>query len=182
MSPLAPLLPELVLRDYFRAKDENRPQLLDRVFTADAVLEIRNDAATIAFPALTSGRDAIADVLVRAFGQTYENVYTFCLQRPQGALASFSCDWVVSMSEKASRRVRVGCGRYDWSFDAAATGLARGLVISIAVMQVLPPESAAPIFAAVQGLSYPWSSREEVRSALAAELEIAAFLQTPGAR
>lgn len=74
MSTPASLPPDVVLRNHFRAKDENRPHLLDDVFTVDAVLEIRNATSTIAFPAVTSGRDAIADVLVRSFGQTDEDV------------------------------------------------------------------------------------------------------------
>ena len=31
-----------VLRDYFRAKDSNRPHILEYVFTDDAKLEIHN--------------------------------------------------------------------------------------------------------------------------------------------
>ena len=53
-----------VLRAYFHAKDENRAHLLERVFTENALLEVRNRTSTIAFPNITSGREAIADVLV----------------------------------------------------------------------------------------------------------------------
>src|SRR5262249_16623614 len=121
MSELAPPTPESVVRDYIRAKDENRPHVLDRVFAPDAVVEIRNPSAAIAFPAPTSGRAAIADVLVRSFGQTHENVYPFCLQRPAGRAGSFDCDWIVAMTERSgSRSVRVGRGRYAWRFDPDA--------------------------------------------------------------
>ena len=54
------LPPETVLRGYFHAKDENRPHLLEDVFTSNAELFIRNQSANISFPATTQGRSAIA--------------------------------------------------------------------------------------------------------------------------
>ena len=63
--------PESVLRTYLHAKDENRPHLLDTVFAEAAKLEVRNKSSTIAFPAVTVGREAIADALVRGFGQVH---------------------------------------------------------------------------------------------------------------
>jgi hypothetical protein len=160
-----PLPPDVVLRGYLHAKDENRPHLLDRVFSEGAVLEILNRTSTIAFPAAASGREAIADVLVRAFGQTYENVYSFYLQRPSGQPSAFACEWVVAMTEKGSRNLRIGCGRYDWEFGSTPPHLADRLVITIADMQILPASVAAEAFAAIAALSYPWSSPEEVRAA-----------------
>jgi hypothetical protein len=165
MSTTASLPPDVVLRGYFHAKDENRPHLLERVFTEDALLEMRNRTSTIAFPAVTSGREAIADVLVRDFGGTYETVYSFYLQRPSGHPSTFECEWVVAMTEKASRSLRIGCGSYEWEFDSTPPRLARRLVITIAEMQVLPASVTRDAFAALTALSYPWSSPAEVRAA-----------------
>ncbi|MEZ5739743.1 MAG: nuclear transport factor 2 family protein [Burkholderiaceae bacterium] len=50
----------VLLRDYFHAKDENRPHLLAQVFTESARLTIANRSANIAFPAQITGREAIA--------------------------------------------------------------------------------------------------------------------------
>jgi hypothetical protein len=165
MSITASTPTEVVLRDYLHAKDENRPHLLERVFTGDAVLEILNRTSTITFPAVTSGREAIADVLVRDFGQTYENVYSFYLQRPSGHASSFECEWIVAMTEKASRNLRIGCGRYAWEFESTAPNRARRLVITIAEMQVLPASVAREALTALSALGYPWSSPDEVRAA-----------------
>ena len=74
--------PEAVLRGYFHAKDENRPHLLEDVFASNAELVIHNQSANIAFPAFTQGRSAIAEVLVRSFTLSNENVYSFYLSRP----------------------------------------------------------------------------------------------------
>jgi hypothetical protein len=154
--------PETVLRGYFRAKDENRPHVLARVFDLDADLVVVSHASTIAFPARTVGREAIAEVLVRNFSQAYENVYSFYLQRPPLATEEFSCSWLVAMSEKQSKCARVGCGTYDWSFSKVAPHLATHLTITIHVMQVLPPTELFAVLAWVQELTYPWSSAQEV--------------------
>jgi hypothetical protein len=178
MSTVPVLRPDVVLRNYFHAKDENRPHILDNVFTQDAVLEIQNDSTVIAFPAQTVGRAAIGDVLVRSFCQTYENVYSFYLSRPAGELSFFECEWLVCMTEKSSRTVRVGCGLYRWDFAPRAPRLAQRLTIRIATMRVLPPSETQEVFARVLCLSYPWSSRAEAASAIAGHAELTAVLQT----
>ena len=158
------MTPERVLRDYFHAKDENRPHLLSNVFAHDAHLEINNRSAEIQFPSMTRGIEAIADVLVRRFNQTYENIYSFYMSRPGENDTEFSCDWLVSMSEKESQSIRVGCGRYDWTFLAAPMRLATRLVIAIDQMLVLPPEAAMEVRDWLLRLSYPWASAAIVKS------------------
>jgi hypothetical protein len=173
---------EAVLRDYFHAKDENRPHLLERVFDPNAELVVVNHCEAISFPARTVGREGIADVLVRSFGQTYENVYSFYLSRPSADTAAFTCGWLVAMSEKQSKSVRVGCGRYDWSFAQAAPQLAKHLTITIRAMAVLPPAELAAVLAWVQALTYPWCTVEEVaRRAPSIELlaPVLQYLATP---
>jgi hypothetical protein len=150
--------PERLLRTYFHAKDENRPHLMSQVFSEAATLEMVVKTGTIAFPPVSHGRAAITDVLSRCFAQTYENVYSFYLQRPSGAASSFACDWLVGMSEKADGAVLVGCGRYEWNFQQQAPFLVDRLVITIDVMQVLPPPDLECIMAWLTALPYPWCS------------------------
>jgi hypothetical protein len=158
MSLSSLLMPEVVLRDYFHAKDENRPHLLGRVFTSDASLHINNSSSNITFPTVTQGRNAIADTLVTQFNKTYENIYSFYLARPPEAADSFSCAWLVGMTEKDTKDTRVGCGTYDWTFSAESPRLASALVISIHAMVVLPPSTASVVFPWLQRAGYPWSS------------------------
>jgi hypothetical protein len=171
------LPPEAILRNYFHAKDENRAHFIDHVFTPDASLRIDNRSGDIAFPAVTQGRDAIADVLVRQFNRTYENIYSFYLARPPAIARSFSCAWLVGMTEKDGRRVRVGCGTYDWTFSAELPGLASRLVIGIHAMLILPPERIASVFPWLLGLSYPWSSPAQVSGSAPSLPELAPVLQ-----
>lgn len=151
---------EAILRTYVHAKDENRPHLLAGVFAPDATLEVRNKSSAIAFPAITLGREAIADVLVCSFAKSYENVYTFYMARPYAEAADIACDWLVCMTEKDGGSVRVGCGRYDWTLRADPPGLAARLVISIEAMQVLAPDQIESVFAWVRSMHYPWASAD----------------------
>ena len=120
-----------------------------------------NKTTNISFPAVTHGREEIANVLVRSFNRTYENIYSFYMARPPVETTEFSCDWLVAMSEKDSRSVRVGCGRYEWALQASAPYLASQLHVSIEAMQLLSPAKFEAVFAWVRLLNYPWSSAAE---------------------
>jgi len=145
---------------YLRAKDGNRPHLLAHAFAEHAVLTMDVRTGTIAFPPVSRGRDAIADVLVRRFTQAYENVYTLCLgPAPMHFVNVFRCDWLVAMTEKEGRGVRVGCGRYDWRF-APVSGLVDSLMITIEVMQALPADAQADVMAWVANLPSRWCSAQ----------------------
>ena len=156
-----------LLRDYIRAKDENRPHLIPKVFAANACLEMRVKTDSISFPAVSQGAATIADVLVRRFNQTYENIYTFYLDRPLAGEATppavFACDWLVGMSEKATGNVRVGCGRYEWVFQPEAPHRVERLAITIEAMQALPSVQLAPVLEWLLALGYPWASAVAVR-------------------
>lgn len=177
MPTSSPLTPEAVLRGYLHAKDENRPHLLGRVFSPDASLQIHNNSSTIAFPAVTQGREAIADTLVRQFNKTYENIYSFYLARPPLDAKSFSCAWLVGMTEKDTRNTRVGCGRYDWIFSPDSPCLASALTISIHAMVVLPPSAADAILPWLQRVHYPWSSASQARGLAPSLPELDSILQ-----
>ncbi len=150
-----------LLQDYIRAKDGNRPHLIPQVFAANACLEMRVKTDNISFPAVSQGAATIADVLVRRFNQTYENIYTFYLDRPSAEAATppavFACDWLVGMSDKATGNVRVGCGRYEWVFQPEAPHRAERLAITIEAMQTLPPARLPPILDWLLALDYPWT-------------------------
>jgi len=169
--------PEAVLRGYFHAKDENRPHLLEDVFASDAELVMRNQSANIAFPAFTEGRSAIADVLVRNFALSNENVYSFYLGRPLPGVQEFTCPWLVGMSERSSGDIRVGCGTYVWAFQHHAPHLTSRLVVTIEAMQVLPLAESERVFAWLRALNYPWSSPEAALNGIPANDLLAPIAQ-----
>ena len=152
---------EQAISTYIRAKDENRPYLMKRAFADSATPEIIAKPGTIAFPPITTGIDAITDTLVRQFAKTYENVHTFCLATPpQDNDITFSCRWLVGMSEKATQQVRVGCGRYDWVFQSAHPCLARRLTIRIDLMETLGAARLHSVMEWLSHLPYPWCSSQ----------------------
>ena len=153
--------PQQVVETYIRAKDENRPYLMERAFAVDATLEIIVKSETISFPPITKGLQSVSDVLVRRFGQAYENVHTFCLAPPpQIDQRSFSCDWLVGMSEKDSGIVRVGCGRYHWLFQPQGPCLVERLTITVDLMQSLDSGCIALVMGWLSQLPYPWCTAE----------------------
>ena len=134
------LTPEAVLRGYFHAKDENRPHLLEDVFASNAELIIHNQSANIDFPAFTQGRSAIAEVLVRSFALSNENVYSFYSavrarrSRVHLSLAGWHVGAVLGPHPSRLRHLRV-------VVRPQAPHMASRLVVTIEAMQVLPVRS-----------------------------------------
>ncbi|MDM0112244.1 hypothetical protein QTI66_08785 [Variovorax sp. J22R133] len=152
--------PAQAIEAYIRAKDGNRPYLLNASFAADASLRMDVRTDSVAFPPESSGREGIAETVVRRFNQTYENIYTLCIgSPPRGNANSHSNIWLVAMSEKSSGAVRVGCGRYDWSFEENG-GRVKSLTITIETMAMLPPATLASVMNWVSALPYPWCSQQ----------------------
>ena len=168
--------PAEAITAYIRAKDGNRPHLLNAAFAKDASLHMQVKTNSITFPPACLGRESIAETLVRRFNQSYENVYTFCLGAPPvSACESFSCDWLVAMSEKQGGALRVGCGRYDWTFSGPLCQVS-ALHITIEAMDTLPAATLEPVLAWVASLPYPWCGRASMLASAPDLVELQAAL------
>ena len=168
---------ESVLEAYARGKDDNRADLAALAFADDARLTVRNATTTVEFPAVTEGRDAIVDVLVTQFGRNHANVRTFYLARPAPDATAFSCDWLVGMTGRDDGNVRVGAGRYDWTFRPTPQWRASALAITIDAMEVLSPALAPAILRwTTRSLTYPWSSAVEISDTAPAIEQLAPVL------
>ena len=153
--------PSEAISTYISAKDGNRPWLMRRAFAEDARLEMVVNTDAISFPSTATGVEAITDVLVRQFSTDHENVYTFCLSSPpEGHSEHFICDWLVGMSRRDNGDIRVGCGRYDWTFSDANGRLVSNLKITIEDMEVLASESLRPVMSWLSALPYPWCAAD----------------------
>ena len=156
-----------LVRNYIRAKDENRPHLMDKVFADSAILNMELKTKNIAFPSEVIGRDAITDVLVRRFSSSYENVYTYCLSDSlDDTSQQLFCKWLVIMSDKEDGSVRIGCGQYHWCFTGDVSPsldpLVNRLTITIDHMSVLPSETQSQFLGKQNHLSYPWCDKNSV--------------------
>lgn len=179
-----------LLRQYIRAKDENRPRIMADAFLPDATLNMKLSTTAVAFPSETQGVEGIADVLSRTFGTRFDNVYTFYLDHPgrDTRRDTFACDWLVAMTQKDDNTLRVGCGGYVWHMQAEPHRVAR-LDIDIDAMVVLEPGLTDQVFDWIERLPYPWTAARTVLghapdiAALAPVLQrIEAGLQNPVAR
>lgn len=170
---------QALIETYIRAKDENRPHRMAAAFAADAQLRMTVKTEAIAFPAATEGLAQISDVLVRRFGQRYDNVYTFCLGTPPAPDAdAFTCAWLVGMSDKDSGGVRVGCGSYDWRFAMGEPRRVQSLEIVIEAMEILAPEAAHDVLDGwLARLPYPWCGAAQARARAPALDGLAPVLQ-----
>ena len=156
---------ENAINNYIRAKDGNRPDLMAQAFVQDARLEMLVKTDTISFPGSANGLASITDILVSRFAADYENILTFCLKRPPPQQRKhFSNHWLVGMSAKSDGTVRVGCGRYDWSFGAS--DLVSKLTITIEEMSVLPAVTAPLVFGWLRGLPHPWCPNDVALASL----------------
>jgi hypothetical protein len=145
---------------YFHAKDGNRPFLMRRVFAEDVLLEMVVKTEAISFPSSAKGVPAIEEILCRRFASDFENVYTFCLERPTEAnRRHFPCHWLVGMSARNNGPIRIGSGRYDWYFTSGC--LVEKLIITIDVMQVFPASELDRIMSWITSLPYPWCEPDE---------------------
>jgi len=152
------------IQQYIKAKDSNRPHLLRLAFAPDAILDMVVHTGSISFPPHVEGLGSIGDVLVRRFGQTFENVYTFCLGLPPEPQAkTFQCKWLVGMSDKSCGEGRVGCGLYEWQFSPESR-LVERLTITIEHMKTLPATDLHCIMEWVSHLDYPWCSSQALVS------------------
>lgn len=157
--------PSDTIEMYLLAKDGNRPHLIERAFAGGALLRTDVRQADMVVEPVAHGRDAIAETLVRRLGRVYENVYSFCLAAPPDPLcAEFHCPWLVAMTEKDSRVVRLGCGQYHWRF-APGTRLAQELRIVVNSMQTLPPSDIHVVMPWIASLSRPWCLLETAAAA-----------------
>jgi len=147
-----------LLRDYLRAKDENRVLFLRRGFAPDVSLIMGLNTDEISFPAQSLGVDAVAETLAVRFNQTYENIFTFYLALPpdDATTEAFHCGWMVGMTEKATGNVRVGCGTYEWLFDLEPYRV-KGLRIIIEHMRNLPSSDADAVFDWLLAAPYPFA-------------------------
>ena len=150
-----------LISQYLQAKDNNKPHWMPLTFDEQATLTMHVKTSAIEFPSQTIGCDAITQLLVKDFSQQYENVYTFCLsdtvKRDENIL---SCLWLVGMTDKKNREIKVGCGRYEWHFSASENTKVRKLVIDLEQMEILPHLYTDDIFHWLSSLPYPWCNSE----------------------
>jgi hypothetical protein len=152
--------PQLLLERYVEAKDLVRPQLMQEIYAADAVLTFSIATDSIAFPPRVAGIDGITKTLVVDFGAKYSRCKTFyvCDSLPQHTDRITVLPWLVLMSEPALARLRIGKGYYEWTFEQQARGVMQVVAMHIHIerMDAIDDANGRLLSAAQSILPYPW--------------------------
>ena len=149
---------ERLIRNYIRGKDENKPYLLEDVFSSSSYLKISSKFGDVKLPSEAIGNTDIAEILGRSFSSVYENINTYCLteQRPNENSNIYSCDWLVGMSDRSMSNVYVGCGRYDWQFSYHDRPVVSQLFVTVEQMITFPYSHLDDIMTWLATVPYPW--------------------------
>ena len=153
---------------YIHAKDSNKPHLMNKTFSDSAELDMVVKTEAITFPQKTFGQTSITDLLVKEFNLNYHNVYTFCvnnsINKNQQQLSNL---WLVAMTDSKTNFHKVGCGRYDWSFNSQKEiKEISKLIITIEHMEIFDAQLENTIFNELAQCSYPWIDNGELLRAL----------------
>ncbi len=160
---------QMLISQYIKAKDNNKPHLMKSVFSQQATLEMIVQTDNISFPAKVTGVNQITQTLVSEFNTTYENIYTLCLTdtvQQKVEQNQLNCRWIVCMTEKTSGSLRLGYGDYQWNFEKNAPGLANHLVITIEHMIILPQALQPKVLSWFDKLPYPWALSSELQATM----------------
>lgn len=154
---------KLLIENYIKAKDTNKPHLMKNSFKMNSSLEIFSNSKNISFPAKTTGLSAISKVLVQDFNKTYENVYTICFEEKSFEQDdSFGLRWLVAMNDRDTKELKIGFGTYIWSFE---DDLVSSLDIRIDQMNVLEESFKDEVIDAISKLPYPWCKQKALQEA-----------------
>ena len=153
-------MPADAIKTYILAKDGNRPYLMRRAFAERRTRDRGQDRRHQLFRARPRVSARSKTFSCGSSASIMRNVTPFAFSEPPPAgSVHFACHWLVGMSAKANGQIRIGCGRYDWYFNAH--GQVEKLVIAIDVMKVLAADQLRPNMNWFSALPYPWCSAGE---------------------
>lgn len=151
----------LLIENYIKAKDTNKPHLMKNSFKMNANLEIIVNSKNINFPQNSSGLSAITKVLIQDYNANFENVYTLCFEEKSFEQdSSFGFRWFVTMNDRKTKELKAGFGTYIWSFDE---DLVSSLEIRIDQMNVIEESFKDEVIDSISKLPYPWCKEKDLR-------------------
>ena len=147
-----------ITRDYLHAKDHCRPHAFGQAFAEDATFTSKFEFETqFSDETPRVGLAAITETF-RQLGAACENIYTLCTldsRRHVDEDGTWACKWIVTMTERETRAVRVAWGDYRWRIDEER-GLATELLVTMVEMQMLDPSHAREICEWMASFEGPW--------------------------
>ena len=154
------LTPRSLLERYVEAKDQVRPNMMQPIYAANAVLTFSLATDMISFPHRVVGLDGISKTLVVDFGAKFSRCKTFyiCDSAPQPKDRIAILPWLVLMRESASSHLRIGKGYYKWTFEEGGDGNMQvaAMHIHIERMDIIDDRNGRILHALQSSLPYPW--------------------------
>ena len=152
-----------LIEKYMTAVQSNQTDLIKEVFIHDASLEIKAHTTYVSFPKLTKNAEEVAKVLVKDFGEKYENISTFCfIDTLSNEKDSITCNILICMQEKESKSILLSYGLYVWEFSEGSATKVSKLNIEIEKLLVLNPSQEKIISTWISNLPQYWVERKEV--------------------
>lgn len=146
---------------YLKAKDENKPNLMESIFEEDAVLIMNVQSQNIDFPSRVQGCAQISKILVEDFAVQYEDVYSFCLEESLHITNDeLSVDWFVCMRDKKTKDLKLGQGKYKWQFNSNKK--VKLLEIDINKMHILLKKQSSKVFEWINKIPTKWVLKESL--------------------
>ena len=162
--------PQLLLERYVEAKDLVRPQLMQEIYAADAVLTFSVATDSIDFPRRVAGIEEITKTLIVDFAAKYSRCKTFYVSEspPRETDKIVVLPWLVLMRESALARLRIGKGYYEWTLEQRSEGGMQvvAMHIHIAAMDAIEDADGRLLSATQSPLTYPWLPPTLMRSKL----------------
>jgi hypothetical protein len=148
---------KVLLERYFEGKDENKPEVIENLFsdTATVTFEIRPD--NIKFPSRITGAKNIAETMFNDFHDNFDQITSYYIESelPDLDQDKIIClKWLVVMREKCSGLFRIGTGYYDWHFGLEPK--VDKLHIYIHDMVVCPEKHTNWAYNLQSRFFYPW--------------------------
>lgn len=153
-----------LLEQYVKGKDDDLYQVLESIYSDDAIVDFEIASKNISFPESIHGNKAIAEVLSRSFNLKYKDVKTYYLAKPTNSFEDIHAQkWLVIMRDIVSEETRVGTGYYDWKFlDSAGGFKIKRHKIYIHEMLSLKDDNKVELGRIQNQLSYPWENGKKV--------------------
>lgn len=167
-----------LLERYFDGKDNNKPEVIENLFTSEGVVTFDIVPDTIKFPARIEGAKNISAMMFADFHDNFDNISSYYIVDEFHGLDEHqiaSMDWLVVMRERKTGLFRLGTGSYHWEFGVQFTvGADQGvdwkvsrLDIYIHDMFSFPEHEASWIKDSKSQLPYPWLALDTAVSELA---------------
>lgn len=150
-----------LLEQYIVGKDQDKFQVLEKIYLEKAEVEFKINSPNITFPGKIAGNRAIAKTLSADFNKRYEKVKTYYLSKKVKDNFNISEQpWLVVMKEIGNELSCVGSGCYDWVFikhDNELKILKQKIYIHV-MLEIQDPRSEQ-LQDIQEKLEYPWAER-----------------------